>query len=126
MASWFKPALKAVLPHVGTIIEAAKPIFTKPKFKSNGADAQPAQSDANDDALVASLQQQIAELQAAAAQNDAHIRDLAGQLQTTVKALEEAAATADAKVRRLTHLCLAALAVSVVSALISLILALPR
>jgi hypothetical protein len=29
MAGWLVPALKAVLPHVGTIIAAAGPVFTK-------------------------------------------------------------------------------------------------
>jgi len=29
MAAWFIPALKAILPHVGTIIGAATPVFTR-------------------------------------------------------------------------------------------------
>ena len=29
MAGWFIPALKAVLPHVGDIVAAAKPVFTR-------------------------------------------------------------------------------------------------
>jgi hypothetical protein len=73
VASWLIPALKAVLPHVGTIISAASPVFTKKK-----ADA------ANQAAL---LQQQIGELQAAASQNAANIKKLAAQLQSTVAAL---------------------------------------
>jgi hypothetical protein len=28
VASWLIPALKAVLPHVGDILSAAKPVFT--------------------------------------------------------------------------------------------------
>jgi len=31
MAGWLIPALKAVLPHVGDIVAAAKPVFTKKK-----------------------------------------------------------------------------------------------
>src|SRR4051794_36492508 len=77
MASWIIPALKAVLPHVGTIITAAKPIFTKSRPDSLGLSAD------------APVQQQIAELQAAAAQNDATIRKLAEQLQRAVTALED-------------------------------------
>jgi hypothetical protein len=77
MAVWLVPALKAVLPHLGTIISATLPAFTKKK-----ADAV-----ANQTLL---LQQQIAELQSAAAQNAAHIKELAEQLQGTVAALEHA------------------------------------
>jgi len=29
MAAWFIPALKAILPHVGTIVGAAAPVFTR-------------------------------------------------------------------------------------------------
>jgi hypothetical protein len=36
MAGWLIPALKAVLLHVGTIISAAKPVFTK-KSDETGA-----------------------------------------------------------------------------------------
>jgi hypothetical protein len=31
MATWLIPALKAVLPHIGSIISAASPVFTKKK-----------------------------------------------------------------------------------------------
>ena len=31
MPSWLIPALKAILPHVGTIVDAAKPVFTRKK-----------------------------------------------------------------------------------------------
>jgi hypothetical protein len=81
MAAWIIPALKAVLPHVGAIISAATPVFTRKK----------------DQAL---LQEQIAELQAAASQSSAHIRELAAQLQSTVAALEQAAEAAEARLRR--------------------------
>jgi hypothetical protein len=89
--TWLIPALKAVLPHVGSIISAAKPVFTR---KAPGAEVPPAPL----------LQEQIAELQAAASQNAANIRELAEQLQKTVVAL-----------RRMTWLCAGALAVSIVS-----------
>ena len=55
MANWLLPALKAVLPHVGDILSAGKPAFTKRR-------PEPA---ANQPDLV---QQQIAELQAAVSQ----------------------------------------------------------
>jgi hypothetical protein len=104
MAAWLIPALKAVLPHVGTIVSAAAPVFTK-----KGAD----------------VQQQIAELQAAASQNATNIKELAEQLRTTVAALEQAASVAEANLRRALLLCRVALATSIVAltAVIALFLA---
>ena len=95
MAVWLVPALKAVLPHLGTIISATLPAFTRRK-----ADAV-----ANQTLL---LQQQIAELQSAASQNAAHIKELAEQLQGTVAALEHAATVAEANLRRVYWICLVA------------------
>ena len=92
--AWLIPALKAVLPHVGTIVSAAAPVFTK-----KGAD----------------VQQQITELQSAASQNAANIKELAEQLRTTVAALEQAASIAEARLRRALLLCKIAIAVSVVA-----------
>jgi hypothetical protein len=109
MAAWFIPALKAVLPHIGTIISAAAPVFTKKR-----ADAV-----ANQNLL---LLQQITELQAAASQNSAHIKELAAQLQSTVAALEQAASIAQANLRRVVLLCLAAAVLSAVSLCVALFL----
>ncbi len=114
MAAWLIPALRAVLPHVGTIISAAKPIFTKPR-------PGPAESSAG-----GSLQQQIEELQAAAAQNDAHIRELAEQLQSTVALLQDAALTAEAKARRLMRICIGAMSIAVIAAIVSVVTVLNR
>ena len=99
MAAWLLPALKAVLPHVATIISAAAPVFTKKK----------AEAIANQSLL---LQQQIAELQTAAAQNATHIKELAAQLQSTVAALEQAASIAESKLHRVLLFCLVATALS--------------
>lgn len=104
MAPWIIPALKAVLPHVGTIVAAAKPMFSKP---------QPGQGDGTQD-------EQIAELQAVAAQNDANIRELAAQFQQTVAALEQAAAQAHAQSQHMQRLCW----IAVGSAAVSLVIAL--
>lgn len=104
MAPWIIPALKAVLPHVKTIYDTAAPVFTKKK-----ADAVPDPTPL--------LQQQIAELQAAAAQNTAHVKELAGQLQSTVTALQEAAQLAEHRLRRVTILAAVAGALAVVSLL---------
>ena len=98
MAAWFLPALKAVLPHVGTLITVAAPVFTKKSAEA-----------ANQAQL---MQQQIAELQAAASQNADNIKALAEQLQSTVSALHQAAAIAEARLRRAYPLCLAAIVLS--------------
>lgn len=112
MASWLIPALKAVLPHVGDIVAAAKPVFTKKR----PADPAPATPDL--------VQQQIAELQAAASQQSAHIKELAAQLENTVAALQKAAAVGEARLRRVliftavsAALAFAALGVAVLAAL---------
>ncbi|MFT4173118.1 MAG: hypothetical protein QM639_11200 [Rhodocyclaceae bacterium] len=95
MATWVLPALKAVLPHVGTIISATLPVFTR---KGDGAQA--------------TLQQQITELQNAASQNTAYIKDLAAQLHSTVAALEQAAEAADTRLRKVLALAFGAVAVA--------------
>ncbi len=107
MASWLIPTLKAILPHVSDIVSTVRPAFTRRK-----PEAAPATGDL--------LQQQIAELQAAAAQNADHIKELAAQLQGTVAALEQAAATAEARLRRAVVLCAVATAISVVSLFVAL------
>ena len=100
MPAWLLPALKAVLPHIGTIISAAAPVFTR-------------KADAANQTLL--LQQQITELQSAASQNAAHIKELAEQLQGTVAALEQAASIAEAKLRRALLLCIASAVLSAIS-----------
>jgi multidrug resistance efflux pump len=107
MAAWLIPALKAVLPHVGTIIEAASPVFTK---KKTGAPADQG----------ALLQQQISELQSAVSQNAANIKELAAQLQSTVAALEQAALTAEANLRRTRLLCFVSVALSAIALCVAL------
>jgi hypothetical protein len=107
MASWLIPAIKAVLPHVGTIIDVARPAFTK---KRGASGDQPEL-----------MQQQIAELQAAASKNAENIQELATQLQRTVAALEQAAIVADAKLRRAYILSIAAIALALVAAFMPLL-----
>ncbi|MGQ0651235.1 MAG: hypothetical protein ACT4P4_03030 [Betaproteobacteria bacterium] len=99
MASWLLPALKAVLPHVGDLVSAAKPVFT-------GRKAEPTSSEAS------LAQQQIAELQAATAQNATHIKELASKLQSTVSALEIAAQLTETRLRRALIVCALAAGVS--------------
>ena len=82
MPAWLIPVLKTILPHIGTIVSTAAPVFTR-----KSADAA-----ANQAAL---LQQQITELQAAASENDAHIKELAIQMQHAVEAVEKGTLLSD-------------------------------
>ncbi|HEY6241315.1 MAG TPA: hypothetical protein VIW78_10820 [Burkholderiales bacterium] len=109
MPAWLIPALKAALPHIGTIISAAAPVFTR-----KSADVV-----ANQTLL---LQQQITELQSAASQNAAHIKELAEQLQTTVAALEQAASIAETRLRRALLLCVGSAVLSAIALGIVLVL----
>jgi hypothetical protein len=100
MPAWLWPALKLILPHVGNIVTAAKPAFTR----------KPA--DPAEEGEV--VQQQIAELQAAASQNAALIKELAEQLRITVAALEQGAVDTEKRLRRANTL-------AVIAALLSLV-----
>ena len=99
MAGWLIPALKAVLPHVGDIISAASPVFTKKKGEAGNQ--------------IALLQQQVSELQAASLQSASNIKELAEQLQSTVAAIEQAASGAEARLKQTRAYCAAAVIVSV-------------
>ncbi len=99
MTTWLIPALKAVLPHIGTIIATAGPVFTKKETETTPA----------------VLQKQISELQAAAAQNAMHVKELAEQLQRTVAAIEQAALVAKTNDQRALQYGLAALFISAIS-----------
>ncbi|MGE0644051.1 MAG: hypothetical protein AB7P24_10290 [Nitrospira sp.] len=109
MPAWLYPALKAVLPHVGIILSAAAPVFTK-----KSADAVPNQT--------SMLQEQVIELQAAVAKNDTHIKDLAMQMRTTLEALEQGAALAERRYQRLLTMCLGTAVVAAVSMALALVL----
>ncbi len=85
MPAWLIPAVKLILPHVGNIVAAAKPHFTK---RREAADQS-------------TVQQQIAELQEAATENAALVKELAEQLQLTITALEKSAAATQERVKRL-------------------------
>ena len=99
MPSWLWPAVKLILPHVGNIVAAAKPAFTR---KFGDPEEQPGV-----------VQQQIAELQSAASQNAAHVKELAEQLRLTVAALEQAAVETEKRLRRAYTLAATALAVAI-------------
>jgi hypothetical protein len=104
MPSWLLPALNAILPHVGSIVNAAKPVFTRRKPETGG-----------------DVQQQIAELQAAASQNAEHVKELAEQLQNTVSALEKSAVLAEARLRRATLAATLAVPIAVIALLVAVL-----
>jgi hypothetical protein len=101
---------KLVLANLDTIIGVVKPAFTRKKIET------PSETDL--------LNQQIAELQAAASGNAEQIKQLAAQMKEVVTAVEQAAASAASERKILRRLCVAAMAVSVVSiaAVIALII----
>ena len=112
MAAWLIPALKAVLPHLGTVVSVAAPVFTKARGEKALAETV--------------VQQQIAELQAAVSQNATQIRELAVQLQSTVAALEQAAAAAESRLRKFLAFFVAASALSVAALGVAVAVALSR
>ncbi len=97
MAAWLIPALKMVLPHMGTILSVATPVFTKK------------QTDTSSDPT---LQQQIDELQSAASLSATQIKDLAEQLKSTVAAVEQVASVAESKLKTMMILCVTATVIS--------------
>lgn len=103
MPTWLLPAVRLILPHVGNIVAAAKPVFTRRR-------------DAADQSTV---QQQIGELQAAATENAALVKELAEQLQQTVTALEQTASFTQERVRRLFAFSVAAMLVALVALFIA-------
>lgn len=106
MAGWVLPALKAILPHVGTIVEAAKPVFRR---SSAGGESRQ------------TVEEQIAELQLAVTQNAEHIKALAEQLQKTVAVLEEEAERTRGKLKRAYALGVLATGFSLIATAVAII-----
>ena len=92
------PVLRAVLPHIGTILSAASPAFS-----SRTADPQ------------------IAELRAAASANAAHTKELAEQLERTVTALDQTARVAEARLRLALWMAGGALALAAVALVMAIV-----
>ena len=101
---------KLVLANLDTIIGVVKPAFTRKKVE-----ALPSQTDL--------LNQQIAELQAAASSNADQVKQLASQVKEVVAALEQAAADAAAQRSTTRRLSIAALAIATVALLAAIGLA---
>jgi hypothetical protein len=93
---------KLVLNNLDTIIGVVRPAFTR-----NKVDALPSQTDL--------LNQQIAELQAAASSNAEQIKTLAAQVKELVAALEQAATDAAVQRTHTRRIAFAATGISVVA-----------
>lgn len=104
MPSWLLPAVRLILPHVGNIVAAAKPVFTRRR-----------------DTDRATIQAQIAELQAAATENAALVKELAEQLQLTITAVEQTAAHTQERVRRLYGISVLAMLVGLAALLVGIV-----
>jgi hypothetical protein len=110
MYTWLLPAVKAILPYVGDIVNAALPVFKSRKI-DEGAPTQ-----------EALLQKQINELQDVASLNATHIKDLAEQLKQVVITLEQGVIASERRYRRMSVLVW----ISVASALLAIGLLLSR
>lgn len=103
MYAWLLPTIKAILPHMGTIISTALPAFKSRKIDENAAPQE------------ALLQRQITELQTVASQNAIHIKDLAEQLQQMIITLEQGVLANERRYRRISILSVVALVLSVIA-----------
>lgn len=100
MYTWLLPAVKAILPYVGDIVNAALPVFKSRKIDENAATQE------------ALLQKQINELQEVASLNALHIKDLAEQLRQMVVTLEQGVIANERRYRRMSVLAWTAIALS--------------
>lgn len=100
MYTWLLPAVKAILPYVGDIVNAALPVFKSRKIDENAATQE------------ALLQKQINELQDVASLNAVHIKDLAEQLKQMVITLEQGVIANERRYRRMSMLSWIAIALS--------------
>ena len=99
MAAWLIPALKMVLPHIGTILSVATPVFTKKK------------ADTSSDPT---LQQQIDELQSAASLSANQIKERRHERghARLAAAVEQVASVAESKLKTMMILCVTATVIS--------------
>ena len=102
MYTWLLPAVKAILPYVGDIVNAALPVFKSRKIDDDAATQE------------ALLQKQINELQDVASLNAVHIKELAEQLKQMVITLEQSVIANQRRYRRLSLLSWIAIGLSLV------------
>ncbi len=103
MYTWLLPAVKAILPYVGDIVNAALPVFKSRKIDDGAATQE------------ALLQKQINELQDVASLNAVHIKDLAEQLKQVVITLEQGVIANERRYRRMSMLSWTAIVMSLLA-----------
>lgn len=103
MAAWFS-VVKALLPHLDTIVSVAAPVFGR---RRPGGSAAP--------------QDEILELQDATARNTALIKDLAEQVRQGLAALEQGTLDTARRLRRAYLVAGVALAVAAVAVVLALV-----
>lgn len=103
MYTWLLPAVKAILPYVGDIVNAALPVFKSRKIDEDAATQE------------ALLQKQINELQDVASLNAVHIKDLAEQLKQVVITLEQGVIANERRYRRMSMLSWTAIVLSLLA-----------
>ena len=108
MPQWLMPAIKLVANNLDTIVHTARPFLTRRK-------------DAETEDSTNLVQQQIAELQAAALENANQVHELAEQLKTTITALENGVRLAEERAAMSRRLNIAALSLAALALLLALI-----
>ena len=103
MYTWLLPAVKAILPYVGDIVNAALPVFKSRKIDEGAATQE------------ALLQKQINELQDVASLNAVHIKDLAEQLKQVVITLEQGVIANERRYRAMSVLSCSAIVLSLLA-----------
>ena len=108
MAVTWLAAGKLVLANLDTIVGVAKPLFTRKKVES-----LPSQTDL--------INQLISELQAASSSNTEQIKELAVQLKQVVTALDLAELNAAAEREKARRLVIAAISISTLSLVVTIV-----
>ncbi len=108
MAVTWLAAGKLVLANLDTIVDVAKPLFTRKKVES-----LPSQTDL--------INQLISELQAASSRNTEQIKELAAQLKQVVTALNQAELNAAAEREKARRLVIAAISISILSLMVTIV-----
>jgi len=106
MAAWFS-VVKALLPHLDTIVSVAAPVFGRRRTGGPGGATNP--------------QDQILELQDATARNTALIKDLAEQVRAGLAALEQGTLDTARRLRRAYFVAGAALVIAALALILAAI-----
>lgn len=115
MYPWLLPAVKAILPYVGDIVNAALPVFKSRKIDVGTTTKDGVTTLDGATPQEALLQKQINELQDVASLNAVHIKDLAEQLRQVVMTLEKGVIANERRYRRMWLLSSTAIVLSLIA-----------